>query len=89
MSSAVPRSTLAIAGILVALTLVSYWLGTGGPIGDEQVVGALVLVFAYVKTRFVMLHFMEVRFAPVPFRAALEALLTVLLVAFLLFFLLA
>jgi len=89
MTSVLPRVILAVAGTLVALTLLSYWLGTGHAIDNANVVGTIVLVLAYLKTRLVMLHFMEVRFAPVPFRVALEALLTVLLAVFIGFFLLA
>ena len=89
MTSAVPRTVWAIAGTLAALTLFSYWLGTGHGIHDAQVVGVIVLFTAYVKARFVMLHFMEVRYAPVPFRVALEVLLAVLCAAFIGFFLLA
>jgi hypothetical protein len=89
MTSVLPRSVWTIAGTLAALTLFSYWLGTGHGIHDAEVVGVIVLFTAYVKARFVMLHFMEVRFAPVPFRLALEALLAVLCAAFIGFFLLA
>jgi len=89
MTSLLPRSVLNVAGTLVVLTTLSYWLGTGHTIHEADVVGVLVLVLAYIKARFVMLHFMEVRFAPVAFRAALEALLAVLLAAFVGFFLLA
>jgi hypothetical protein len=89
MTSLLPRSVWNIAGTLAALTLFSYWLGTGHGIHDAEVVGVIVLFTAYLKARFVMLHFMEVRFAPVPFRLALEALLAVLCSAFIGFFLLA
>jgi hypothetical protein len=89
MTSFLPRSVLAIAGTLACLTLFSFWLGTGHGLHDAKAVGVIVLFTAYVKARFVMLHFMEVRFAPVPFRAALETLLAVLCAAFIGFFLLA
>jgi hypothetical protein len=87
LTSLLPRSVLFVAGALVSLTLLSYWLGTGNGIHDAEAVGALVLFLAYVKTRLVMLHFMEVRLAPVPFRVALEALLAVLCAGFIGFFL--
>jgi hypothetical protein len=61
----------------------------GHGIHNEDVVGTIVLVLAYLKARLVMLDFMEVRFAPAPFRAALEALLAVLLAVFVGYFLLA
>ena len=89
MTSLLPRSVWTVAGTLAALTLLSYWLGTGHGIHDADVVGTIVLFLAYVKARLVMLHFMEVRFAPVPFRWALEGLLALLCVAFIGFFLLA
>jgi heme/copper-type cytochrome/quinol oxidase subunit 4 len=88
MTSLLPRSVLAVAGALVALTLLSYWLGTTDAIHNADVVGCSVLFLAYVKARLVMLHFMEVRAAPVPFRAALEVLLSVLCAGFIGFFLL-
>jgi hypothetical protein len=88
VSALLPRSILQVAGSLVVLTLLSYWLGTGDAIHDAELVGVSVLFLAYVKARFVMLHFMEVRLAPTPFRAALEALLAVLCAGFIAFFLL-
>jgi len=89
VTSLLPRSVWAVAGALAGLTLLSYWLGTGHGIHDADVVGTIVLFLAYVKARLVMLHFMQVRFAPAPFRAASEGLLAVLCAAFLGFFLLA
>jgi cytochrome c oxidase subunit IV len=89
VTALLPRPVLVVAGILAALTVLSYWLGTGHGIHDADVVGTTVLVLAYIKARLVMLHFMEVRFAPMPFRVGLEALLAVLLAVFIGFFLLA
>jgi heme/copper-type cytochrome/quinol oxidase subunit 4 len=89
VTSILPKAVVTVAGVLVALTFLSYWLGTGHGIHDAEVVGTTVLILAYIKGRLVLLHFMEVRFAPVPFRVALEVLFAVLLAVFVGFFLLA
>jgi heme/copper-type cytochrome/quinol oxidase subunit 4 len=58
---------------LVALTLVSWWIGGDHGIGSVRVAGAVVLVVAFVKLRFVGLHFMELRDAPRAVRIAFES----------------
>ena len=56
---------------LVTATGVSWWMGTGS--GDPRSVTTLVIVVALVKTRFVLHHFMEVRFAPAVLRYLADA----------------
>lgn len=53
---------------LVAATLVSFELPGGG----ASLAGALVLAIAFVKTRYIMLEFMELRHAPLGLRLAAE-----------------
>ena len=53
--------------LLVAVTLVSWWLGTRGESGRLEVnlpVTAGIVAIAVVKIRLVFWHFMEVRTAP-------------------------
>lgn len=57
---------------LVALTLVSWWVGGDHGIASVRIAGAVVLVVAFVKLRFVGLYFMELRDAPRPMRIAFE-----------------
>ena len=64
---------LAVWVALVALTLGSWWVGGDHGIGSARVAGAVVLVVAFVKLRFVGLHFMELRSAPRVMRIAFES----------------
>jgi heme/copper-type cytochrome/quinol oxidase subunit 4 len=61
--------------LLLMLTAVSWWLGRGSgwPAHDPRDIGLVIVVLAFVKIRFVMLDFMEVRYAPTAMRAACEA----------------
>jgi hypothetical protein len=64
--------------LLLALTAFSWWLGGDGPRGGgwlahrPRTAGVVILVLAFVKIRFVILDFMEVRNAPIAMRAACE-----------------
>lgn len=72
---------------LVALTLVSWWLGTDHGVGDADTASVLVLLVAFAKVRFVGLYFMDLRLAPLALRLLFEgwcgAVCTVLVVMFL------
>jgi Prokaryotic Cytochrome C oxidase subunit IV len=57
---------------LIAATLTSLWLGVEDPVGNATLAGALVLLVAFVKVRFVALYFMELRNAPIPLRVTFE-----------------
>ena len=54
--------------LLAALTGLSWWLAAGD---DVTAIGLILL--AFFKTRLVLLHFMELRTAPMPLRAMFEA----------------
>ncbi|NMO91686.1 cytochrome C oxidase subunit IV family protein [Actinomycetospora sp. TBRC 11914] len=58
---------------LVAFTLLSWWVGGDHGIASVRIAGAVVLVVAFVKLRFVGLYFMELRDAPRPLRTAFES----------------
>ena len=57
------RTTL-IWGLLVVATLVSWQLGHGAGFDTAKSAGTAILIVTFVKVRFVMLEFMELRDAP-------------------------
>jgi caa(3)-type oxidase subunit IV len=61
---------------LMVLTVVSTWGLSNGLFGPTVAVTGIFLIAA-VKARFVMLDFMELRYAPVPVRAAFEGWIVV------------
>jgi hypothetical protein len=65
------RTTL-IWALLIAATLASWWLGHGIVASAAPVAGPAILSIAFIKVRFVVLEFMEVRAAPVWLRLALQ-----------------
>lgn len=70
------RATVSF-GLLLIVTMVSYWLtvGHGGSAMSEgqSIVWTQVIVLAFIKVRWVMLDFMELRSAPLKLRALYEA----------------
>jgi hypothetical protein len=75
MSAGVPRRTTTVWLLLVAITLTSFWVGTGHlPAGaTARASSAAVVGAAYVKAYLVGSCFMEVREAPTPLRVAFGA----------------
>lgn len=69
------RATV-VVGLLIVVTGVSYWLSVGhGAAGfheAQSIVWAQVLVLAFVKVRWILLDFMELRAAPTKLRLLLE-----------------
>lgn len=69
------RST-AIWGLLIAATLLSWWLGVhelgfvSGPLGGA---GTVIILVAFIKVRFVGMYFMELLEAPTPLRVLMDA----------------
>jgi hypothetical protein len=61
-----------IWSLLVAATLISWGFGHGRGI-NPQAAGIAVIVIAFVKIRYVILDFMELRTAPLGMRIAAEA----------------
>lgn len=81
------RTTL-IWGLLVAATLLSWEVGHGAGFDTARAAGGAILMVTFVKVRFVMLEFMELREAPRWMRVASQAWmvsLAAVLVALLLF----
>ena len=65
------RTTL-IWFLLVAATALSWEMGHGVGFSDIRHAGVAIIVIAFVKVRFVILEFMEVRHAPVLLRVLTE-----------------
>ncbi len=57
------RTTL-VWGLLVGATLLSWELGHGGGFESVRLAGAAIFVITFIKVRFVILDFMELRDAP-------------------------
>lgn len=57
--------------VLLALTVLSYEFVDG--LHEWKYLSAAVLVIAMFKIRLVVMHFMEIKHAPFPLRAVLEA----------------
>lgn len=72
MTALVRNPVTAIWALLIAMTLVTWWMGTDHGVEDVQVASVLILLLAFFKVRFVGLYFMELREAPVPLRAIFE-----------------
>jgi hypothetical protein len=64
--------------MLLAITALTAWLGGAQTVRDERYVGAAIVALAFVKIRFVILDFMEIRNAPFQMRLACEAWVLVL-----------
>ena len=67
--------------LLVAATVVSLELGHGYGLDNPQAASVAVIVVAFVKVRFVLLEFMEIRHAPVLMRVIGEAWIIAVCVA--------
>lgn len=60
--------------LLIAATALSWEFGHGFGFGDNHRQATVaVIVIAFIKVRYVVLDFMEVRTAPLPLRLILEA----------------
>jgi hypothetical protein len=69
------RRASAVWFLLVAATVSSWWFGTHDHVlgnRDPLVITSVILGIAYIKVRLVVLDFMEVRHAPILYRAAAE-----------------
>lgn len=73
MRSVLLSRTTVIWFLLVAATALSWEMGHGVGFNDLRHAGAAILVVAFVKVRFVILEFMEVRHAPLTLRLMGEA----------------
>lgn len=92
-----PRSTAAallrapftaVWFVLIAATLISFWLGTDHGLSSPAARSILIFVVAFVKVRFVGLYFMELKDAPWALRGLFEGyclLVCALVIGFYLF----
>ena len=66
--------------LLMMATGLSWWLGLGLEAEmqlDHRYISTTLIVIAFVKVRFVMRYFMEVRMAPLPLRLICDAWIVV------------
>jgi hypothetical protein len=68
MGSLLRARTTAVWLLLVAATVLSWEVGHGVGFEDVRHAGIAILVVAFIKVRLVILDFMELRHAPLPFR---------------------
>jgi heme/copper-type cytochrome/quinol oxidase subunit 4 len=73
----IQRAT-AIWLLLIAITAASGWLARGMAVRDDRYLGVAIVALAFVKIRFVILDFMEIRNAPLKMRQACEAWVIIL-----------
>lgn len=73
VSQGLVRRDIVIWALLVAFTLISWWLGHGPEQLGASLLTALILLVAIIKARLVILNFMELRTAPLALRLVLEA----------------
>jgi hypothetical protein len=66
------KITLIWTGLVLA-TLLSWWLGTDHGTSNHQVATVGVMLVAFAKVRFVGMHFMDLRDAPIPLRLIFDA----------------
>lgn len=61
--------------LLVAATGLSWWMGSdgGGPGPDVRLVSSALIAVAFIKVRFVLRYFMEVRTAALPLKLLADA----------------
>jgi hypothetical protein len=81
MNDLIRHYTTGVWLLLAALTASLWWLGGGSATSGVYATVSL-MVIAFFKVRLVGIHFMELRWAPLPLRLAFEAwtLVTCLLV---------
>jgi len=83
----ISRATL-IWLVLVCATAISLEIGHGGGgVFARRYAGAAIIVVAFVKVRFVILDFMEIRHAPLPMRIIAEGWVIVVCTALVTLFL--
>jgi heme/copper-type cytochrome/quinol oxidase subunit 4 len=76
------RSTVVIVWlVLVAVTLVSWWVGAEHALSADRAVTATVLAAAFVKVRLIGIHFMELGTAPLVLRGLFEGYVVVVTIA--------
>lgn len=71
-SEPAPSHATAVWALLAVATLASWWLADGHALAARTATTAALLIAAF-KVRLVLLHFMELRHAPLRWRAVFEA----------------
>ncbi|HSV71937.1 MAG TPA: cytochrome C oxidase subunit IV family protein [Methylibium sp.] len=75
-SAPAPSHATAVWALLVGATLTAWWLADGHGLPARLATTAALLIAAF-KVRLVLLHFMELRHAPLRWRAVFEAWLVI------------
>ncbi|HTF54750.1 MAG TPA: cytochrome C oxidase subunit IV family protein [Pseudonocardia sp.] len=73
--------------VLVAATLLSFWLGTDHGLASVTSRSVLIFMVALIKVRFVGLYFMELKNAPLALRALFETYCVLVCAALISFYL--
>jgi len=74
MTDLIQRRITAVWIFLILATGLSWQFGHGFGFGDNVAYATVaILIVSFIKIRFVLLDFMELRYAPRPLRAAFEA----------------
>ncbi len=69
VTKALSGRIVAVWGILILATLLSWCLGADHGIANHRIATALVMIVAFIKVRIVGFYFMELRDAPIQLRA--------------------
>jgi caa(3)-type oxidase subunit IV len=81
------RTTTWVWVILCAITIATWWLAPGhrgdGPVAASVPITVAVVLLGFIKGRFIIQYFMEVRTAPRWLRLSTDAWLTILWLAIL------
>lgn len=67
------RTEIIVWFFLISLTLASWWLGHNPDHWGAAIVTSTILVITFFKIRLVILHFMEVKRAPITLRLLFES----------------
>ncbi len=67
----------AVWSLLIAATLLSWWLGTDHGLGSNTAATLAVIAVAFFKVRCIGLYFMELRHAPIALRLVFEGYVVV------------
>ncbi len=73
MKSLLQGPFVAVWCVLIAATMITWYLGSDHGIPNHHVATVVILLVAFVKVRFVGLYFMELRDAPALLRGIFEA----------------
>ncbi|MCY1302697.1 hypothetical protein D9M70_523730 [compost metagenome] len=89
MRSLLVSRTSLIWFLLIAATVLSWEVGHGIGFSDVRHAGIAIIVVSFIKARFVILEFMEVRHAPLSLRLGCEAWIVLVCAALVVLFMMA